>query len=54
MEGSGSIIGKDGDSVDFKAGETIVIPAIYEGAMQFPEETQYLTVIIPATLPINS
>ena len=54
LQGSGSIIGKDGDSVDFKAGETIVIPAIYEGAMQFFEETQYLTVIIPATLPINS
>jgi mannose-6-phosphate isomerase len=54
LQGSGTIIGKNGDSVDFKAGETIVIPAIYEGAMQFLEETQYLTVIIPATLPINS
>ncbi|MCX5635299.1 MAG: hypothetical protein NTW55_05620, partial [Planctomycetota bacterium] len=54
LQGSGSIIGKDSHSVDFKAGETIVIPAIYEGKMQFLEETQYLTVIIPATLPINS
>lgn len=54
LQGSGTIIGKNDDSVDFKAGETIVIPAIYEGAMQFLEETQYLTVIIPATLPINS
>ena len=54
LQGSGTIIGKDSHSVDFKAGETIVIPAIYEGAMQFLEETQYLTVIIPATLPINS
>ena len=54
LQGSGTITGKDSHSVDFKAGETIVIPAIYEGAMQFLEETQYLTVIIPATLPINS
>lgn len=54
LQGSGTIIGKNDDSVDFKAGETIVIPAAYEGAMQFLEETQYLTVIIPATLPINS
>lgn len=54
LQGSGTITGKDSHSVDFKAGETIVIPAIYEGAMQFFEETQYLTVIIPATLPINS
>jgi len=54
LQGSGIIIGKNSDSVDFKAGETIVIPAVYEGAMQFLEETQYLTVIIPAILPINS
>jgi hypothetical protein len=32
--------------VDFKAGDTILIPAAYEGVMRFSAESEYLTVSI--------
>jgi len=34
------------NSTDFKAGETILIPAAYEGVMRFSADTEYLTVTI--------
>ncbi len=45
ISGSGTITGA-GDRVEFAAGDTLLIPAIYEGVMRFAEDTQYLTVTI--------
>ncbi len=45
ISGSGTITGA-GDGVEFAAGDTLLIPAIYEGVMRFAEDTQYLTVTI--------
>ena len=44
LSGSGNIIGGNEASVDFKAGGVMLIPAAYEGAILFSEDTQYLTV----------
>ena len=43
ISGSGTITGA-GQGVDFAAGDTLLIPAAYEGVMRFAEDTQYLTV----------
>jgi len=45
ISGSGTITAA-GDGVEFAAGDTLLIPAIYEGVMRFAEDTQYLTVTI--------
>jgi mannose-6-phosphate isomerase len=45
LSGSGTITG-GGNPVEFKAGETILIPAAYEGVLRFSAETEYLTVTI--------
>lgn len=45
ISGSGTITGA-GDEVIFAAGDTLLIPAIYEGVMRFADDTQYLTVTI--------
>ncbi len=45
ISGFGTILG-GGDEVEFKAGDTLLIPAIYEGVMRFVYDTQYLTVTI--------
>jgi mannose-6-phosphate isomerase len=45
ISGSGTITGA-GEEVIFAAGDTLLIPAIYEGVMRFAEDTQYLTVTI--------
>ena len=42
VEGSGSITDSQGNGVDFKAGDTILIPAEYEGVMEFSQESKYL------------
>jgi hypothetical protein len=44
LAGSGAILGADGTSVEFEAGNCLLVPAVYEGAMQFADDTQYLTV----------
>ncbi len=44
LNGFGTIIGKEGNIEKFKAGDTILIPAAYEGAMRFSAESEYLTV----------
>ncbi|MCP4612528.1 MAG: mannose-6-phosphate isomerase [Planctomycetes bacterium] len=45
ISGSGIITGA-GEGVEFTAGDTLLIPAIYEGVMRFADDTQYLTVTI--------
>ena len=45
LSGFGTIAGRE-DTVEFKAGETILIPASYEGVMRFTSESEYLTVTI--------
>jgi uncharacterized protein YjlB len=44
LTGSGAILGTDGTFVEFKVGDCILIPAAYEGAMRFADDTQYLIV----------
>ncbi|MBA7632701.1 hypothetical protein ES703_40253 [subsurface metagenome] len=46
LTGFGTILGADGIGVEFKAGDFLLVPAAYEGAMQFTDDTQYLTVTI--------
>jgi mannose-6-phosphate isomerase len=43
LSGFGTIAGGV-NTVEFKAGETLLIPAAYEGVMRFSTETEYLTV----------
>ena len=45
LNGFGTIAGNSG-IVEFKAGNTMLLPAAYEGAMRFSAETEYLTVTI--------
>ncbi|MGA2679765.1 MAG: type I phosphomannose isomerase catalytic subunit [Sedimentisphaerales bacterium] len=45
MSGFGTIAGK-GNTVEFRAGDTILIPAAYGGVMRFSAETEYLTATI--------
>ena len=46
LAGLGTILPTKGNPVEFKAGDTILVPAAYEGAIRFAAETQYLTVTI--------
>jgi mannose-6-phosphate isomerase len=46
VSGSGTAIGTDETSVKFRGGEIMLIPAAYEGAIEFAEDSQYLTVTI--------
>ncbi|MFH1883909.1 MAG: class I mannose-6-phosphate isomerase, partial [Planctomycetota bacterium] len=46
ISGFGTILGTEGSSVEFKAGDTLLVPAVYEGAMRFAGETGYLTVTL--------
>ena len=45
LSGFGTIAG-NGSIVEFKPGDTMLIPAVYEGVMRFSAETEYLTVTI--------
>ena len=45
MSGFGTIAG-NGNTVEFEAGDTILIPAAYGGVMRFSAETEYLTATI--------
>jgi len=36
----------EGNAVEFRAGDCLLIPAAYEGAMRFADDTEYLTVTI--------
>lgn len=44
LTGYGAILASDETFVKFKAGDCLFVPAAYEGAMQFAEDTQYLIV----------
>ncbi len=46
LTGYGTILATDDTLVEFKAGDCLLIPAVYEGAMQFADDTQYLTVTL--------
>jgi hypothetical protein len=46
LSGCGTIRGSDGNSVEFKAGDCLLVPAAYEGAILFFDDTEYLTVTI--------
>jgi mannose-6-phosphate isomerase len=46
LAGFGTILEADGTSADFKAGDTLLVPAVYEGVMRFAADTQYLTTTI--------
>ena len=46
ISGFGTILGTEGSSVEFMAGDILLVPAIYEGVMRFADDTQYLTVTI--------
>jgi mannose-6-phosphate isomerase len=45
LSGFGTVVG-GGKVVEFKPGDTMLIPAAYEGVMRFSAETEYLTVTI--------
>ena len=47
ITGSGAIRSADRNHVEFRAGDTLLIPAVYEGAMRFTDDTQYLIVTVP-------
>lgn len=44
ISGFGTIVGSDVNAAEFKAGDCLLIPAAYEGAVCFADETEYLTV----------
>jgi mannose-6-phosphate isomerase len=46
LTGSGTITVPEQDPVEFRAGDTLLIPFAYEGVMRFAADTQYLTVTI--------
>ena len=44
ITGFGIILGAEAEPVEFKAGDCLLVPAAYEGAIRFADDTQYLTV----------
>jgi mannose-6-phosphate isomerase len=42
INGSGKIISKDAEPVNFVKGQTILLPAEFEGDMEFADKTEYL------------
>ena len=46
LSGFGKIVGSEGLEVDFKAGDTLIVPAAYEGTVKFTVDTQFLTITI--------
>ncbi len=46
LSGFGIILADEANPVEFKAGDCLLVPAVYEGAMRFADDTQYLTVTI--------
>jgi mannose-6-phosphate isomerase len=46
LTGYGTILASDDAIVEFKAGDCLLIPAAYEGAVRFADDTQYLTVTL--------
>ena len=46
LRGCGTIRGSDNIGIGFKGGDCVLVPAAYEGAVQFEEETEYLAITI--------
>ncbi|MCU0915797.1 MAG: class I mannose-6-phosphate isomerase [Planctomycetes bacterium] len=46
LTGRGTILSRQAEPVDFRAGDCLVIPAVFEGAMRCAHDTEYLTVTI--------
>jgi mannose-6-phosphate isomerase len=47
LSGGGTVLAPDGAKVEFRAGDCLLIPAEYEGAMCFAiDDTQYLTITV--------
>jgi len=46
LTGKGTILGTEGDIVEFRAGDCLLIPAAYKGAVHFAADTEYLTVTL--------
>ena len=46
ISGFGTILPAEGNPVEFRAGDCLLIPAAYEGAAWFADDTQYLTITI--------
>ncbi|MHC4636758.1 MAG: type I phosphomannose isomerase catalytic subunit [Planctomycetota bacterium] len=46
LSGGGKISGTDSLEVEFRAGDTLLVPACYEGSTLFEEDTEYLTVTV--------
>jgi len=44
ISGRGTILGTTGSLVEFRAGDCLLVPAAYQGAMRFAADTQYLSV----------
>ncbi|MHC4221587.1 MAG: type I phosphomannose isomerase catalytic subunit [Planctomycetota bacterium] len=44
ISGGGKIVNSQSDPVDFKAGDTLLVPFEYEGAMCFDDDTEYLVI----------
>jgi mannose-6-phosphate isomerase len=46
LSGHGTILSAGGDIVEYKAGDCLLVPAAYEGAVRFAADTHYLTVTL--------
>jgi len=46
LTGAGRIAAPETETVDFKKGDTLLIPAAFEGSILFSDDTQYLTVLV--------
>ena len=46
LSGRGTILGTEGGVTGFSAGDCLLIPAVYKGAMRFSADTEYLTVTL--------
>jgi mannose-6-phosphate isomerase len=46
LTGAGRIIAHNVETVRFSAGQTFLIPAAFEGVLQFEQDTEYLTVTV--------
>ena len=45
ISGVGTILSTTGNLIEFRAGDCLLVPAAYEGAMRFASNTHYLTVM---------
>jgi len=46
ITGAGAILSENTEPVEFKAGDCLLIPAAFDGAVKFAQDTEYLTVTI--------